>query len=267
MTTNVLTQAGPSTGSDRRPWTISGEAGGARVPFPRTARGPVRPTGPALSTPKRERIRRVLNVVAASTLLVLSLPLMVLIAFLVKVTSPGPVLYRQPRVGLDQRRSEDRRSAGRSGHDRRRRDSGGRIFTIYKFRTMRVESDAPQVWASADDPRITPLGKVLRKTRLDELPQLVNILRGDMNLVGPRPEQPEIFLRLRQEVPAYPSRQGILPGITGWAQVNHKYDQCIEDVEQKVRLDLEYIERRSAWQDLRIMLRTIPVMLFGKGSR
>ena len=132
---------------------------------------------------------------------------------------------------------------------------------------MRVEQDAPQVWAQEDDPRITPLGRFLRRTRLDELPQLFNILRGDMNLVGPRPEQPDIFRRLRQEVSQYPARQRVLPGITGWAQVNHKYDECIEDVARKVDLDLEYISERSAWNDFRIMVRTIPVMLFGKGSR
>ncbi len=204
----------------------------------------------------------------ASTILVLTLPLMALIAFLIKVTSPGPVLYRQPRVGLNQRGPGDRRGPSRSGHDRRRRDQGGEVFTILKFRTMRVDDgQAPQVWAQANDPRITPIGSVLRKTRLDELPQVFNVLKGEMNLVGPRPEQPVIFRRLREEVRSYPARQQVLPGITGWAQVNNSYDTCIEDVERKVDLDLEYIEERSPLHDLKIMLRTVPVMLFGKGSR
>ncbi|MCA9738353.1 MAG: sugar transferase [Gemmatimonadetes bacterium] len=253
------------TGAERGPWAPQSPTE-LRPLFPR-ARGPVRPLGSDPQPATHERARRIVNVIAAGLLLIVAAPLMLLIAFLVKVTSPGPVLYRQPRVGLDQRNGIDRRGDNRSGHDRRRRDRGGKVFTIFKFRTMRVEQDAPQVWAQEDDPRITPLGRFLRRTRLDELPQLFNILRGDMNLVGPRPEQPDIFRRLRQEVSQYPARQRVLPGITGWAQVNHKYDECIEDVARKVDLDLEYISERSAWNDFRIMVRTIPVMLFGKGSR
>ena len=143
---------------------------------------------------------------------------------------------------------------------------GGKPFTIYKFRTMYEDGDAPQVWATPGDPRVTPIGRVLRKYRLDELPQLFNVLKGDMNVVGPRPEQPEIFADLRQEVSGYSYRQRVLPGITGWAQINQSYDTCIDDVRRKVELDLEYIGRTSAVEDLRIMAQTVPVMLGKRGA-
>jgi len=205
-----------------------------------------------------------LNVLVATIGLILAAPLFLAIALLVKLSSPGPVFYVQERVGLD------RRNSGREGTPtagRRQDDKGGRIFRIYKFRTMVADSDrAGQVWASRTDPRITAIGHVLRKYRLDELPQLFNVLKGDMNIVGPRPEQPKIFRELREKVTGYQDRQRVLPGITGWAQVNHSYDQCIEDVKKKVEYDLEYIEQRSFLKDLRIMARTVPVMIGKKGS-
>ncbi len=213
---------------------------------------------PAAVGPKRrgDRARRVLNVAVALVGLILAAPLMLVIALLVKLTSPGPVFYTQERVGLDRRSTT-------SGHFRRRRDIGGRPFKIYKFRTMHVAPpDAGQVWAQKGDPRITPIGRVLRKFRIDELPQLINVLRGDMNVVGPRPEQPAIFEELREKIERYQDRQRILPGITGWAQVNQTYDECIEDVRRKVEFDLEYTKRQSVREDLRIMLRTVPVMVF-----
>ena len=204
-----------------------------------------------------------LNVLVATLGLILAAPLFLAIALLVKLSSPGPVFYVQERVGLDRRRRGDDEEAP----SRRRDDKGGRIFRIYKFRTMVADSDrAGQVWASRTDPRITAVGQVLRKYRLDELPQLFNVLKGDMNIVGPRPEQPKIFQELREKVNGYQERQRVLPGITGWAQVNHSYDQCIEDVKKKVEYDLEYIEQRSFLKDLRIMARTVPVMIGKKGS-
>jgi lipopolysaccharide/colanic/teichoic acid biosynthesis glycosyltransferase len=124
-----------------------------------------------------------------------------------------------------------------------------------------------QVWACDDDPRITGIGRILRRYRLDELPQLINVIRGDMNIVGPRPEQPQIFSELREQVDQYPMRQRVLPGITGWAQVNQGYDETLEDVKTKVDLDLQYIERRSLGKDLMIMARTLPVMIFKRGSK
>jgi len=201
----------------------------------------------------------VLNILVALLLIALAAPLMVLVALLVRLESPGPAIYKQPRVGLDRRGS--RRASG-TAPDRRAGDLGGRIFTIYKFRTMTVERGrAKQRWATKGDARVTALGRFLRATRIDELPQLFNVLKGDMNIVGPRPEQPEIFGKLRGEVDAYHERQKVLPGITGWAQVNQGYDTSVDDVRRKVELDLEYIGKRSAVEDLAIMARTFPVMV------
>ena len=207
--------------------------------------------------------RRTLNIVVAAIGIVLTAPCLLVVAALVKLTSPGPVFYRQIRVGLDRRAEGDV-----NGNHRRSLDQGGRPFMIYKFRTMRAaKSDAPQVWAAANDPRITRVGRVLRKYRLDELPQLFNVLRGDMNVVGPRPEQPAIFAELRTAVPNYQKRQRVRPGITGWAQINQRYDTSIADVQRKVELDLEYVARESLFEDLKIMARTVPVMLFGRGAQ
>jgi lipopolysaccharide/colanic/teichoic acid biosynthesis glycosyltransferase len=200
-------------------------------------------------------------VAVALTGIVLTAPLMALIALVVRLTSAGPVIYRQQRVGVDRR-------AGRAaGNWRRREDLGGRPFTIYKFRTMRADGQGDaQVWASPDDPRVTAVGRMLRKYRLDELPQLFNVLRGEMNVVGPRPEQPEIFAQLRSEVEQYQVRQRVLPGITGWAQINHHYDTSVDSVRRKVAYDLEYVRRRSAAEDLKIMVKTLPVMVMRKGA-
>lgn len=208
---------------------------------------------------------RVLNVIVATVGLAVTLPLMLLIALAVKLTSDGPVIFSQTRIGLDRRGN---RRSSRSG--RRSQDLGGRPFTIYKFRTMTaratVDRAGHEIWASPRDRRVTALGRVLRTLRLDELPQLVNVLRGDMNIVGPRPEQPAIFQRLRREIRGYERRQRVPPGITGRAQIHQGYDRSMDDVRRKVAFDLEYIGRRSAREDLAIMLRTIPVMLLGKGA-
>ncbi len=210
---------------------------------------------------RRPRFQRELNVLVAFIGLLVCLPVFAVLAVLVKLSSPGPVFYKQLRVGVD------RRGGRPGGNGRRKIDYGGKLFTIYKFRTMYMqEADAPQVWADKTDPRVTPIGRVMRKYRLDELPQLLNVLKGDMNIVGPRPEQPEIFLKLRQEVDRYADRQRVLPGITGFAQINQHYDTCIDDVRTKVRYDLEYAERQSAMEDLRTMLKTVPVVLFRKGG-
>ncbi|HXF95788.1 MAG TPA: sugar transferase [Gemmatimonadales bacterium] len=210
-----------------------------------------------------EGARRFLNLAVAALGIVLTLPLMLLIAVLIKLTSRGPVLYTQPRVGLDRRIL-----TGIGGNTRRHFDYGGRLFTIYKFRTMYVERTdrAAERWAAADDPRVTPVGRILRRLRLDELPQLFNVLRGDMNVVGPRPEQPTIFISLRAQIEGFQRRQRVRPGITGWAQVNRGYDRSLDDVRAKLAFDLEYIRRQSALEDLKVMVRTVPVMLFGRGS-
>jgi lipopolysaccharide/colanic/teichoic acid biosynthesis glycosyltransferase len=189
---------------------------------------------------------------------------MLIFALLIKLTSPGPIFYSQPRVGLDRRR----RLAGSKTYDRRSRDLGGLPFIIYKFRTMRVgaEPNRGAVWATKQDSRVTPLGSVMRKLRIDELPQLLNVINGDMNIVGPRPERPSIFSRLRVDIAEYPLRQRTRPGITGWAQINQSYDTSVDDVRRKVRYDLEYLERQGIGEDLRIMAKTVPVMLFRKGG-
>jgi lipopolysaccharide/colanic/teichoic acid biosynthesis glycosyltransferase len=180
----------------------------------------------------------------------------------VKLTSRGPVFHSQTRVGVDTRGS------GVGPFDpRRRADLGGRPFRIYKFRTMHVaaEHHSGPVWAKPDDPRVTAVGGFLRQSRLDELPQFINVLKGEMNVVGPRPERPAIFSELREAIPDYQLRQRARPGITGLAQVRLKYDSCLEDVARKVELDLEYIRGQSFWHDFRIMVATVPVILLRKG--
>ncbi|HET9708437.1 MAG TPA: sugar transferase [Gemmatimonadales bacterium] len=212
----------------------------------------------------RTRVCRLLNVIVAAIGLVGALPLMLVIAATIWLTSGSPVIFTQTRIGID-RRGRPRRS---SGNGRRSDDLGGRPFTIYKFRTMdpRGGSGTAQTWARPADRRVGVLGRILRTLRLDELPQLVNVLIGDMNIVGPRPEQPAIFARLRHEIQGYALRQRVPPGITGWAQINQGYDRSLADVRRKVALDLEYIEHRSPLADLAIMVKTIPVMLFGRGA-
>lgn len=211
-----------------------------------------------------ETLCRVMNVVLASAALVVLSPVMLVFAALIKLTSPGPIFYSQPRVGFDRRR------AGRSGdtYDRRARDLGGRPFLIHKFRTMRTNAESPTgaVWAIKGDTRVTTIGRVMRKYRVDELPQLVNVIRGEMNIVGPRPERPSIFSRLCDDIEEYPLRQRAKPGITGWAQVNHRYDTSLDDVRTKVQYDLEYLRRQGIAEDLRIMARTLPVMIFQRGG-
>ena len=203
------------------------------------------------------------NLMLASAALVILLPVLLVIALVVKLTSRGPVFYVQERIG------QDRRLPGRAAQNHRRgRDLGGKPFTIYKFRTMRLDAEqhSGAVWAREQDPRVTPVGRVLRQYRLDELPQFINVLKGEMNIVGPRPERPTIFAELREHIAEYPLRQRAKPGITGLAQINHHYDRSIDDVRTKVSYDLEYIRRQSLAEDLRIMLKTIPAILLRRGG-
>ena len=215
------------------------------------------------SAAQSQQLNRLLNITIALLALILLFPVLLLIAFLVWISSPGPVLYTQVRVGLDRRLPVDA-----AQNHRRERDHGGRLFTIYKFRTMRVDAEhqSGAVWAQQSDPRVTPIGRLLRQYRLDELPQLVNVLKGDMNIVGPRPERPTIFAELREHIAEYPLRQRAKPGITGLAQINHHYDRSLEDVRTKVHYDLEYIRRQSVAEDVRIMLKTVPVILRRRGG-
>jgi len=208
-------------------------------------------------------VRRTVNFVLALAGLIVALPLMLVVAILIRLTSRGPVMYTQVRVGLDRRGDEPEDT-----NHRRQADMGGKPFDIYKFRTMHVnaERNGTAVWAQKHDPRVTWIGRYLRQYRIDELPQLINVLKGEMNIVGPRPERPMIFAELRENIAEYPLRQRAKPGITGLAQINHHYDSCLDDVRRKVSYDLEYISRQSVWEDLRIMFQTVPVILFRRGG-
>lgn len=190
--------------------------------------------------------RRLVSILISLALLILVLPLIPLIALAIRLNSPGPVFYRQRRVG-----------------------QFGRVFYCYKFRTMRAdaEADVGPTWAGDNDPRITPVGRFLRKTRLDELPQLWNVLRGDMGFVGPRPERPEFVEKLAAHIPYYHLRHIIRPGITGWAQINYHYGASIEESKEKLRYDLYYIKNLSLSLDLYIVLQTIKTVVLGRGSR
>jgi lipopolysaccharide/colanic/teichoic acid biosynthesis glycosyltransferase len=184
--------------------------------------------------------------VLALIALIPGLPIMLIVAILVRVTSPGPVLFRQKRVGHN-----------------------GAIFTMYKFRSMRqdAEEKTGAVWSTKNDPRATPLGYWLRKLRLDELPQLFNVVRGDMSVVGPRPERPEFVFVLQEKIPYYGQRLCVRPGITGWAQINYKYGDTIEDTIVKLEYDLYYIKNISWSLDAFIIFHTAKTMLFGRGSQ
>ncbi len=182
----------------------------------------------------------------ALVLTIVILPVMLIVAILVRLTSPGPILHRQVRVGLN--------------------DSQ---FTVYKFRSMNVDAEAATgaVWAQKNDPRVTPIGKWLRRLRLDELPQLFNVLRGEMTLVGPRPERPEFVAKLTEQIPYYSYRHCVKPGITGWAQINHKYGDTLEDAIIKLEYDLYYIKNLAISLDTFIIFHTLKVMLFSETAQ
>ena len=244
--------------------SIGGSHGGASLARRAPAHDPENVTD-VLPRARSEQLNRLVNVVLAATALTLLSPFLLLIALAVRFTSPGPIFYRQTRIGIDRRRKRGGRDVT---YDRRACDLGGQAFSILKFRSMAVDAEGRSgvVWAQKHDPRVTPLGRILRKTRVDELPQLFNVLRGEMNIVGPRPERPSIVARLRREIGEYAFRHRAKPGITGLAQINHSYDASVDDVRVKVRYDLEYLRRQSLVEDARIMLLTIPVMLFRRGG-
>jgi len=191
-------------------------------------------------------MRRVLSTLMSLTLLLVVLPLLPFVILAIKLDSRGPVLYRQKRVG-------------RAGH----------TFYCYKFRTMRqdAEADTGPTWAGDEDPRITRIGKFLRSSRIDEIPQLWCVFKGDMAFVGPRPERPEFVEWLTKEIPYYGVRHAVRPGITGWAQVRYKYGNTVEDAKQKLQYDLFYIKNASLGLDILIMLQTIKIVLLGRGAQ
>jgi sugar transferase (PEP-CTERM system associated) len=191
-------------------------------------------------------LKRFLDVVVSLSLLVLTLPVMLVTALLIKLDSPGPVLYRQQRLGLH-----------------------GKVFTLCKFRSMRVDAEAggkPR-WAQHRDPRVTRVGRFIRPMRIDELPQLINVLLGEMSMIGPRPERPHFVEQLSRVIPLYRQRAYVKPGITGWAQVNYPYGASVEDAREKLAYDLYYVKNRSLLLDVLILFATVRVILFREGAR
>ncbi len=190
-----------------------------------------------------------------------------LLALVIKLDSPGPIFYSQDRVGINRRRGS-RRGTERSGNDRRTIIQPGSPFRVHKLRTMGVNAEAagPQ-WASQNDVRVTRVGRFLRKTRLDEVPQFMNVLTGEMSLIGPRPERLVFVRKLEQDIPEYHDRLMVLPGITGLAQVVNGYDENLDSVRRKVSLDRQYIQNSGWFQDLKILFSTVAVVLKGDGAR
>jgi sugar transferase (PEP-CTERM system associated) len=197
-----------------------------------------------VKTPRTEIVKRLVDVGLSLTGLMLALPVMAVVALAIKMESRGPALFRQPRLGQN-----------------------GRVFILNKFRSMRedAERDTGPVWAQQRDPRVTRVGAFLRKTRLDELPQLFNVLVGDMSFIGPRPERPEFVYELQKQIPFYMERLSVKPGITGWAQVRYRYGASVEDALEKLQYDLYYIKNLSLFLDLLILINTIQVVLFARG--
>ena len=194
----------------------------------------------------RKVFKRAFDVIVSSTLLVMTLPMMIMTAILVALESPGPVFYRQRRVG-----------------------QRGTVYELYKFRSMHenAEADGAARWAADHDVRCTAVGRIIRKWRIDELPQLINVLRGDMSFVGPRPERPSFVGELTEQIPYYSCRHTVKPGITGWAQVHYPYAASIEDSKTKLEYDLYYLKNHSLLLDLLILIRTIHIVLFAQGAR
>jgi sugar transferase (PEP-CTERM system associated) len=197
-----------------------------------------------IRTPRTEIIKRFFDITASLAGLILSLPVMVVAAIAIRLESPGPILYRQPRLGQN-----------------------GCVFILNKFRSMRhdAEKETGPVWTVQEDRRITRVGAILRRTRIDELPQLFNVLVGHMSFIGPRPERPEFVAELQRQIPYYMERLAVKPGITGWAQVKYRYGSSVEDAVEKLQYDLYYIKNLSLFLDLLIALNTIQVVLFARG--
>jgi len=228
---------------------------------------------PGISKRPGLKVKRIVDMLISAICLILFAPFFLIIAILIRLDSPGPVIYKQVRVGQNRRRG-DRRGlnfqveADRRNGDRRKYNVLGRPFNIYKFRTMvnGAEKETGPIWAKQKDPRITKVGRVLRKKRLDELPQLFNVLMGHMSLVGPRPERHHFIQCLSGHIGNYKDRFWLRPGITGLAQVSAGYDYSIESAKIKTKYDLRYVRHWHTTEDLIIILKTIAVMLNGKGA-
>lgn len=277
MSANVLLENQP------RPTDLSDLVEAYSTPLPKTEwMTRLRLDGPRRKLsclPVATRIsKRLVDIFGSLALIVVTAPLMITAAILVKLTSRGPVIYKQERVGLNERGSvkQDRRQTfGDAPHgqerrlktDRRQDANYGRLFTIYKFRTMvqNAERNGAQ-FAQESDPRVTAVGKFFRRTRIDELPQLWNILKGDMSLVGPRPERPDFMDELSTEIPNYIDRLGLKPGLTGVAQVCNGYDNDLDGFRQKVAYDLLYLQNCCFTNDLKILIRTVRTVITGDGA-
>src|ERR1035441_7928088 len=196
--------------------------------------------------PQNLRYQRLFNLLLAVVGIVIALPIMLLTALAVRLSSPGAVLYRQTRVGLD-----------------------NTLFTVYKFRSMRIDAEVGTgaVWAQKDDPRVTSVSRFIRAVRFDELPQLFNVLKGEMSMVGPRPERPEFVKALNQQIPYYRQRHCVRPGITGWAQINYRYGDTLQDTITKLEYDLYYIKNMSLSLDNYIIFHTLKAMLLSRGAQ
>ncbi|MFY7975234.1 MAG: exopolysaccharide biosynthesis polyprenyl glycosylphosphotransferase, partial [Rubrivivax sp.] len=194
----------------------------------------------------RTFVKRVFDIFCALLLTLVSAPIMVITAFAIKLESRGPVFYRQERVGLE-----------------------GKPFMVTKFRSMRTdaEKDGKPRWATQNDDRVTRIGHIIRRLRIDELPQLFNVLNGEMSLVGPRPERPFFVEQLTQEIPFYAVRHSVKPGVTGWAQVRYHYGSTVEDSQEKLQYDLYYVKNHTLFLDLVVLFETVGVVLTGKGAR
>ena len=217
--------------------------------------------------------KRTLDIVMSLVALTLASPILLLAAILVKLTSRGPVFFAQERVGLDRRHDDRRNSGDVFGADQRRKQrrvliNFGKPFTIYKLRTMVADAESPgrPMWAKKADPRITGIGRVLRMTRIDELPQFVNVLQGQMSIVGPRPERQYFMGKIEKDLPEFQLRLRTKPGITGLAQVELGYTNSDEGLRDKLQFDLEYIRRLNAWTDFKILFKTVFVVITGKGA-
>jgi len=218
-------------------------------------------------------LKKVLDFSGALFGLILTLPIFIIFSILIKLTSRGSVFYIQDRIGLDRRRRNRRIYKADIGGDqrlreRRRINNYGRPFRVIKFRTMvrDAERTCGPVWATSNDARVTAVGRFMRKTRIDEIPQFINVLMGDMSLVGPRPERLFFIKDLTKKVPSYNSRLKVKPGITGMAQVNSGYDSSLESVVEKVEQDVKYIRTWSIASDLKILLKTVVVVITGRGA-
>jgi lipopolysaccharide/colanic/teichoic acid biosynthesis glycosyltransferase len=217
-------------------------------------------------------LKRIIDTAGSIVGLLIGLPIWLMVSILIKLDSEGPVFYTQLRVGRNRRKSDRRRinldgEERRGSSDRRNSYGFGKPFKIIKFRTMYIDAEKQTgpVWACKGDPRVTRIGRILRMTRIDEIPQLLNVLIGDMSLVGPRPERPFFVEKLDGRVNGYLKRFDVKPGVTGLAQVEHKYDESIKDVDDKVRYDLKYISNLSLIQDLRILVKTVVVVMTARG--